>query len=186
MRKFTLLLCGALMAAGIVAARPQPAHAELKPPVIAVLDHQRVLQEAVAMKGIQKQLDSQAEVYKKEIDAQEDKLRSAEQELAKQRSILSQDAFNQKRRDFEKQVTELQKSAAIRKRNLDQAFNEARNKVVQTMLQITEEVAREQGANMVLAQQMVLVADKSLDITDVVVDRVNKKLPQVAVSLPKK
>lgn len=186
MRKLSVFLFGTLVGAGLAVAQPAPAFAELKAPVIAILDAQTVMQQATSMKGVQKQLESQREVYQKEISAQEDKLRSAQQELAKQQSILSKEVFQAKQRDFQKQVEDTQKTVQARRRALEQASAEAQGKVVQAMLEVVEEVAKEQGATLVLQKQSAVLADKSLDITATVLERLNKKLPQTSVAIPKK
>ena len=114
-----------------------------------------------------------------------DTLRAAEQELGRQRSNLAPEAFEQKRREFEQQVADVQRSVQNRKRVLDQAFNESMKKLHETMLEVVAEVAGEQKASLVLAKQQVVIAEKSLDLTGSVLDRLNKKLPSVAVTVPK-
>jgi hypothetical protein len=47
------------------------------------------------------------------------------------------------------------------------------------------EVARERGANLVLARQQFVLVDTALDVTDTVMERVNKTLPKVALNTPK-
>ncbi|EWY42146.1 membrane protein [Skermanella stibiiresistens SB22] len=153
--------------------------------MVAVVDVQLIMQESVAAKSIHKQLDAQRQTYQKEIAKQEDKLRGAEQELGRQRADLPPDAFEQKRREFEQQVAEVQRSVQTRKRVLDQAFNESMKKLHDGMLQVVAEVAGEQKASLVLAKQQVVLAEKSLDLTNPVLERLNKKMPTVAVTVPK-
>lgn len=175
----------ALFAGLLCAAVSGPAFAELKAPVIAVVDMQQILQESAAAKDIQRQLDAQRDTYQGEISAQEEKLRAAEQELARQRSILSQEAFLQRRREFEQQVAEVQRNVQARKRLLDQAFADSMKQVRDNLLQIVADVAAENGATLVLAKQQVVIVEKSLDMTEAVMKRLNEKLPNVAVSIPK-
>jgi outer membrane protein len=184
-RRIRLLLAGFAVALALVLGQPRPAVAELRAPVIAVVDIQYILQEAAASKGIQKQLDSQRQTYQTEISKQEEKLRAADQELNRQRSILSADAFAQKRREFEQQVADVQRSVQGRKRVLDQAFNESMSKVRDTLLQVVADVAGEQKASLVLSKQQVVIVEKSLDLTATVLERLDKKLPSVPVTLPK-
>jgi Skp family chaperone for outer membrane proteins len=108
-----------------------------------------------------------------------------EQELNRQRSALPPDDFGQKRREFEQQVADVQRTVQARKRVLDQAFNESMTKVRDAVLQTVTEVAGEQKATLVLAKQQVVLAEKSLDLTSAVLDRVNRKLPSVSVTVPK-
>ena len=169
----------------LMAGQPRNALAELPASVVAVVDVQFILQEAAASKNIQKQLEAQRETYQNEISKQEDRLRAVEQELNRQRSVLSPDEFAQKRREFEQQVADVQRTVQARKRVLDQAFNESMTKVRDTVLQIVTEVAGEQKATLVLAKQQVVLAEKSLDLTSAVLERVNRKLPTVPVTVPK-
>jgi Skp family chaperone for outer membrane proteins len=168
-----------------LAGQPRGALAELPASVVAVVDVQFILQEAAASKSIQKQLEAQRETYQNEISKQEDRLRAVEQELNHQRANLSPDDFAQKRREFEQQVVDVQRTVQARKRVLDQAFNESMTKVRDAVLQTVTEVAGEQKATLVLAKQQVVLAEKSLDLTTAVLERVNKKLPSVPVTVPK-
>lgn len=194
----TALLTGGLAA---VALAPQQAHAqaaapapaapaaqsgaELKAPVIAVIDVQRVMQESEAARGVSKSFDELRESYQKEISSLEDKLRKGEEELRKQQTVLAPDALASKRRDFEKQVAEVQRTVQSRKRGLEMSLNEAMGVVHKTMVEVVAEVARERGANLVLARQQFVLVDTALDVTTTVMERVNKKLPKVALNTPK-
>ncbi|CAO3422121.1 OmpH family outer membrane protein [Azospirillum endophyticum] len=166
------------------AEAPAPG-AELKAPVIAVIDVQKIMQESNASKGITKSFESLRDSYQKEISALEDKLRKNEDELRKQQTVLSPEALANKRRDFEKQVADVQKTVQTRKRALETSLNEAMAVVHKTMVEVVADISRERGANLVLARQQFVLVDTQLDVTDAVMERVNKKLPQVALNVPK-
>jgi outer membrane protein len=184
-RRLALGFAGIATALCLMAGQSRIALAELPASVVAVVDVQFILQEAAASKSIQKQLEAQRETYQSEISKQEDRLRGAEQEMNRQRSIVSPDEFAQQRREFEQQVADVQRTVQARKRVLDQAFNESMTKVRDAVLQTVTEVAGEQKATLVLAKQQVVLAEKSLDLTATVLERVNKKLPSVPVTVPK-
>lgn len=170
------------------AAQPKPAAQPgepLKAPVVAVVDIQRIMQESSASKGIQKAIESQRDSYQKEIQTLEDKLQSAENELRKQQTVLAPDAFAAKRRDFEKQVSDVQRTVQTRKRTLDTAFNDAMGHVQKAIYDIVQEVADERGANVVIPRNLVVLFASSLDVTEPVLERLNKQLPTVAVTIPK-
>lgn len=172
-------------AAATTAAPAAASTAALKAPVIAVIDVQKIMQESDASKGVSKAFDSVRESYQKEISALEDKLRKSEEELRKQQTVLAPDALAAKRRDFEKQVADVQKTVQTRKRVLENALNEAMGVIHKTMVEIVAEIARDRGANLVLARQQFVLVDTQLDVTDAVMQAVNKKLPQVALNIPK-
>ncbi len=157
----------------------------LKAPVVAVVDVQRVMQESIASKAIQKTIESQRDAYQKEIQALEDKLQSAENELRKQQTVLAADAFAAKRRDFEKQVADVQRTVQTRKRSLDTAFNDAMGQVQKVMLDNVQAIADERGVNMVVPRNLLVLFSSNLDVTDAVLERLNKQLPSVTVTVPK-
>jgi Skp family chaperone for outer membrane proteins len=169
------------------AATPAPAapSQKMEAPIIMVVDVQKILQEAAASKGIQKAIETQRDTYQKEIASLEDKLRTAEQELRKQQTVLSADALAQRRRDFEKQVADVQRTVQSRKRALDTALNDSMGQVQKSMVEIIAELARDRGANIVLARHQFVLVEAPLDVTDTVMERLNKKLPKVAVTIPK-
>ncbi len=187
--KFRALLAAGAVMAGVAITSPavsaQETKTDLKAPVIAVVDVQKIMQESNASKGVSKSFESLRETYQKEISSLEDKLRKSEEELRKQQTVLAPDALATKRRDFEKQVADVQKTVQTRKRALENALNEAMAVVHKSMVEVVAEVARERGANLVLARQQFVLVDTQLDVTETVMERVNKKLPQVALNVPK-
>jgi Skp family chaperone for outer membrane proteins len=72
----------------------------------------------------------------------------------------------------------------MRRKMLDQSFTDAMNVVRDRLLSIVQAVAHEKGANLVLVKQQVLWTDKSLDVTDEVLARLNKALPEVTLKPP--
>ncbi len=171
-------------AAASAASATQPVPA-LPTPVIMVVDVQRILQESSAAKGVTAAVESQRDTYQKEIEALESKLRAAEQELVKQKTVLSPDALNKRQNDFQKQVAELQKTVQARKRSLDTALDAAMVQVQKAMVDIVGEVAIEKGANMVMARHLFIIHATVFDQTEIVLKRLNERLPKVDVTIPK-
>lgn len=150
---------------------------------VAVLDYQRLLRDSSSAVDIKAQIERQRQIYQTEITKQEQELRDADQELARQRTILAPEAFAQKRRDFEERVAEIQRSVQTRKRDLDQAYDFGIKQVQQTLVGIITELAEERGFNLILSRQQIVYADKALNISDEVLVRLNDRLPKVTVPL---
>lgn len=182
--KFASFIATTILAASLALASPDVRAQDAAVPVIVVVDIQQIQQNAAAYEDIQRQLEAQREVYQEEISVQEEKLRSADQELNRQRAILSSEAFAQKRQEFDQQVADIQRAVQARKRALDQGYNNAMGQVRSALLQIVADVAGERKANLVLAKQQVLLVEQSLDLTDIVMERLNEKLPSVKVTIP--
>src|SRR3546814_13170069 len=125
-------LISALGAMGARAARAvaPAASAQIEPPTIVVVDFQGIIRDCVAAKSVQSQIDKLRASYQEEFVDIEEQLRAAEAELGEDRNTLSDEAFLQRRRPFERSVTEAQRKAqarrAARGQACDQAVNEAR------------------------------------------------------------
>ena len=160
------------------------AHAEGRVLTIAVVDVPLVLQDSKAGKVIQKALENQRESYTRDMSGREDKLRQANQELDRQRGALSQEAYNQKRRDFEQSFADFQRDVQARRKAIEQGFNEAMQTLHSSVLEVIAGLVQERGITMVLAKQQVVIVENSLDMTREVLERVDKKTPSVAVKFP--
>jgi len=179
------LLMHLLLASLLAVAGSRSGTAEtLNPTVIAVVDVQHLLQNSTAADSIHYSIEARRQHYAQEMARQEQELRRLEQELTRERSILSIDEFAEKRRSFERRVAEVQRRFQTRKRTLDQAFSDSMREVRDEILETVSAVASEVGANVVLLKQQVVVVDKSLDITDKVLTRLNERLPRVVVEIP--
>ncbi len=162
----------------------RPSVGSLQPGAVIVVDVQEVMRSAAAARSIQQQLDQQRATYQDEVTKKEADLRKAEQDLTQQRLVLAEDAFNQRRREFENRVNEVQRDVQARKRQLDQAFEDNMNKVRTALLDVIEQLAAEAKIALVLPRSNVVLADRGLDFTVEVQSRLDKKLPTVKVTLP--
>ena len=154
------------------------------PATAIVVDVQRVLDEAEAAKGVQKQLDNQRAHFQTETEKEENQLRQAEQELGKAHDHLSADAYSDREQQLRQRFNTVELHVDARRKLLEQSFTDAMNSVRDNLLAIVQTVAHEKGANLVLVKQQVLWADPSLDVTSEILARLNKALPQVEVKIP--
>ena len=100
----TVVALAALAAAGWLLPWQQQGAASQKLPttVAAVIDYQRILRDAAAARSIRDQIEARRKTYQEEISKEEQRLHAADKEFAKQRSVLSPEAFAEKRREFER------------------------------------------------------------------------------------
>jgi outer membrane protein len=175
----------ALLLALVMQALPPaagPAGAQKLPTTVAaVIDYQRILREARAAQSIREQIERRREAYQGEIGREEERLRATDQAFAKQRSLLAPEALAEKRRDFEKEVVEVQRMVQERRRKLDLASAAALNEVKQSLIEIVTGIAEARGFNLVLPSSEVLFFARSIDLTDEVLTRLDERLPNVAV-----
>lgn len=162
-------------------AAPSVAQAELP---IAVVDVQGIMRAAKAAKAIHDQIETRRSAYQEEVAAEERRLRVAEQDLSQQRAVLAPDAYQQKVREFQTKVAEVQRQVQMRKRELDETFARAMNEVRKSLVAVVAEIAEQRGIKLVLFKSQIVIAEKFLDVSDETLQRLNERLPTVKVELP--
>jgi Skp family chaperone for outer membrane proteins len=173
----------AVGSAGGAARAADPPHAPTSVKVI-VVDTQRVIHESKAGKAIEAQLQQRFAAYQKDFAKQEAELKSNRQALQKQQSILAQDAFTAKAKEFDMHVGEVGRSEKQAQRALLIAQNEAMAKEIGAIREILEEIAKKRGANLVLDRAAVMFFDVAFDVTDEVLKRLDEKMPTFTVKFP--
>ena len=153
---------------------------------LGVLDVEAILREAAAVKDIRTQITKFGTAFEKEIEKERGDLRKANQELARQRTILASEAFAEKRREFEQRVVEVQRLVQQRQRDLDKSRNVAMNAVNAAYIEIVAKLADERNLAMILRKNQTAYSVGTLDLTKDVLDLLNKKLPKVKVAKPGK
>ena len=146
-------------------------------PSIAVVELQALMGESLAVKSIKSQVESQRSLYQGQISTEENRLREKEQELARQRSILSAEAFNERRREFENEVSAVQRSVVELRRQLDQAYANGVKEIRHEIAKIIDEIAQEKGLTLILPQEQTLYVDDTLRISREVLKRLDDRLP---------
>ncbi len=148
---------------------------------IGVVDVQRVLRDSKASKSIRPEIDRMRKEFQKQVSEQEQRLRQVEQELSRQRAILAPEAFAQKRRAFSEDARKAQADVQKRRRELDQAFNSSKNEILKNLVVVAQAVAEARNLNMMIEKRFVFLSAKSMDVTDDVIARLDKRLPMLKI-----
>ncbi len=151
-------------------------------PVFAIIDVQRVYRESIAVKSLSRDIEERKGQYQGELRKKEAVLREADQELARQRSILSAEVYAQKRGELEQKVASHQREARKRKRGLEQLFASGMTKVRNELTKIAKEIAEERGLDLILSKATVVIVMPKFEITNEAVNRLNARLPEVPLA----
>ena len=152
---------------------------------IGIVDIQALLRDSKAGKSIQKQMETLQKTFKEEVSAQETSLRTADEQLGRQRTVLSQEAFEKTRVEFQKDIAEAQGKVQERKRVLDTAFGKAVEQVQNRAVQIIAKVAEKRKLLLVIPRNQVILAENSMDLTQEVMADLDKEISSVKVVLEK-
>ena len=167
-----------MMSAGKISAETVQ---KFEPVSLAVVDFRGVLAKSSAAVSVRKQLDKERSKYKKEFAEIENKLRVAQQKLAKQRAIVTAEAFEKRARELKDKAREAQKRAQVTNQLLKKSFDQSMNEIRKNLVKIIAEVAEETGAGVVLFRSAIVIAVKKLEVSQEVLKRLNEKLPTVKV-----
>ena len=154
---------------------------ELEPVSLAVVDFRGVLAKSEAARNIRSAVDEKREELRKYFLEVENSLRDEQKNLSKKRSIVTAEAFEQRARNLKEKAQSAQKLAQTSNQKLKKSFDQAMDKVQKELLRIVAEVAEETGVGVVLFRSASVIAVKKLDISKEVLQRLNRKLPEVKV-----
>ena len=131
---------------------------------------------------VHSQIDERFNDYKKEISHQEEALRGERDTIQRQQASLSADALNQKGREFQQKLDDLQRDVQGKREALEKSNGEALSKIQQEMLKITADIAKERKANLVLQRSDIVLFDQSFDATDEVLQKLDEQMPTLTVN----
>jgi len=152
---------------------------------IAVIDMIAIRRDAKAFKHIRKQISSYREQLKKNARDEDTELQKANRELARQRAIVTPEAFRDERKKFETRVGKAQKTLQSRWRTLKEAEQNAEAKILGTLQQATVDVAKQKSLILIMRKRSIVFWVETLEITKDVIARLDKKLPRFKVAVPK-
>lgn len=175
------------MAASVVSAADAPAAkkaAAAPATIIIVVDVQQAQRDSLAGKALITQRDHYQQSFQNDFNSARQRLQVSDQDLARQKGTMSQEAYDQKVKDLEQQVVAFQRRTQMAVRALEKSTDTAATELMNVILSITGEIAGEMGATLVLPKQQVVLHEPSMDVTSLVIERVNRRLPTVSFPVP--
>jgi len=133
---------------------------------------------------VRKQIEKYRSNYKTSIQKDEDELRKANEELTRKRQILAPEAFEDERRKFEQRFVDVQRKVQQLRQALEKTGRASEADVQKVLNEIVAQVANESDLTLILRSDQIVFLATDLDITSVVLQRLNKKLPTVKVPDP--
>ena len=166
MKKLKIILGGLLLLCVLSA----PAYAET---TVGVVNFLRMMEEAPQAKAAQTKIESEFAPREQELLALQKEIRKLEDKLAKDGAVMSESQSNKLERQILSKGRELKRSKEEFRDDLNIRKNEVTSQLQRQMLEATRELAKEKGFDIILGQGVVY-ADKSADITDMVLERLTK------------
>jgi outer membrane protein len=173
------------------AEAPQPPTQTPPPPAplptaqnltVMVVDVQALLQNSKAAKMVRSQIEQKRGEYTKEISHQEESLRAERDALQRQQASLSPEALNQKGRDFQQKVNDLERNVQGKRQALEKSNGDALQRIQEEMLKIIADIAKQRKANLVFQRTDLVLFDQAFDVTDEVLQKLDEQMPTLTVN----
>ena len=148
---------------------------------ITVIDMQYIVARSSAAVLVREELEDLKKKYSLEISNEEEELKALQEELSSQRSILPPDEFSKMESEFREKVERLQTSVAEKNKEIEVILNRSVNAIQTKAIQIVTNIARERSLAAVLDTSTVVIAADSINISNQVLEILNKELPSLDI-----
>ena len=142
---------------------------------VGIIDLSEVLRQSQATINVRDLLDEKREEFQEQFAAREVELLSREKSLKSKRDIMSKEAYEAEVRLFQDEVAKVQREIQQKRKSLDNAFQQAQDKLRNLAIEIVGDIAKEQKLDLVANKSNVLVFRNQLDLTKIVLARLNER-----------
>ena len=146
---------------------------------IAVVDMQRIVGQSSAAVKVREYIESKKEEFGTELKNEEQELKTIQEDLASQRSIMPPDEFAELEATFRKRVEALQQMVAERNQLLEEMLSKSVQIIQLEAIKIITEIGKEKQLALTLDTSTVVIAANSINISSSVIELLNINLPEV-------
>ena len=150
---------------------------------IATLDVVQLLKDSKAAISMKDQLNVVAKKFTEEDQKTQKEIQKQEEELLRQKSTLTPEAFSDRKNTFEKKVIEFNKNSQNKRKALAKAEKQAVNQIEEEVEKIVKEIIDNEKITAVFRNSAVILSDTYKDITQKVVEELNKILSSFKVDV---
>ena len=144
---------------------------------IAVVNMQAIVGESLAAVKVKEFIENKKIEFTTEIQKEEQQLKSMQEELGSQRSILPPDEFAELEGNFRKKVENLQKMVAEKNQLLEDILSKSVQIIQNEAIKIITDIGKEKNLALTLDTSSVVIAANSINISNNVITLLNINLP---------
>jgi len=155
---------------------------------VAVIRMDAIQNGAVALKDLRRQKESYESQLRDELTSEQKALEKEKAEIEKSQDVLSRDALQRRVVDYQNRVAKLQQDLNERAQGIEASFQKALNEVQANHLDpIIEATIEKKNLSLVIDGRFARVGTgtENLDITDQVIEALNRKVSAVKMEKPK-
>jgi len=148
---------------------------------VAYLDMKFVLNNSKAGKGAQDFLQKSFKENQKIFLDKEDSLKNEESDLLTKKTILTKEEYQKKTNDLRKKVIDYQSKRRTSLEKITTQRAEARQKLFEKLDPILKTYIKENDISLIIDKKNVLMGKTNLDITNIIVEKLNKEFPSLSI-----
>ena len=148
---------------------------------IVFLDLAYVLNNSKAGKGAQDYLKKTYNDNLKKFMDMEKALKKEEQDLLAKKTVLSKEEYQKRTDELRKKVIDYQSQRRLSLEKISKQRAEARKKLIEELDPILDKYINENSISLVIDKKNMVMGNKDLDITNTIVDLLNKELPSISL-----
>jgi len=155
---------------------------------IAVVNMDKIQMDANALKDLRKQRTKFEDKLKAKLEKEQKALEKEKADIEKSQDMLSQEALQRRVVDYQRRVSALQRELSESAQAIESAYQGALTVIQKKHLDpVIEGIIAKKKLSLVIDGRMARIGDKTkdLDITDEVVNALNKKVSSVKMDKPK-
>lgn len=141
---------------------------------IAVIDMKEVFDQSTQFQNISRQYEASFRSRAEQIRQREEALKRDYEDLQQKSSMMEEEAFVARRNELRQQLVELDNMTRENLRELNIEKEEALLPVIEELKVVIEAIAAEENIAVVLNKRYLVFVDDSADITQRVVQRLNR------------
>ena len=155
---------------------------------IAVVRMDAIQSDANALQDLRKQKENYENKLRSELEKQQKALEKEKAEIEKSQDVLSREALQRRVVEYQGKVTKLQRDLTERAQSIDASFQRALAKIQENHLDpIISAIINKKNLSLVIDGRFARTGTgvANLDITDDVINSLNKKVSSVKMETPK-
>lgn len=149
--------------------------------VVGLISVPDVMRASTAAQAIEKAIGERRQKLNEDAQKEQGSWRDMQQELAGQRGKITPDQIRAKERELQERINAAQRKFRDRNRIIQEALQYSLAQIERTLGSVLQQVAASRGMNMVLHRAQVALNIPDFDVSQEVVDQLNKILPSVII-----
>ena len=154
---------------------------------IGIVDFRNILKESLTMKKLGKEFLKLERELNNKIKKKEEILRNKELKLLSNKNKISNENYIKEKNNLKKEITNLQKFAFAEKKELNLSFQLIQKKLRDVLASVIKKISKDKNIDfVVLKENIFLINNFELDLTDDALKEFDKKTSNLKIQLVKK